>query len=235
MFGGPAPDALAALIAMLATLRDAHGNTTVRGLAASQTWTGARYPADQFRRDANVLDGVDLLGDDVSDMVWARPTATVLGIDCPPVVGSSAAIQPEARARINLRVPPGTDAKHAQDALIDHLTAVAPWHVKVEFEREADGQPFTGAVEGPGYDAMTSAMRAAYGRDVVLQGQGGSIPLCNVFAETFPDAEIMLLGVEEPRCLIHAPNESVDPTEIENIALVIALFVQKYADAWKAR
>jgi acetylornithine deacetylase/succinyl-diaminopimelate desuccinylase-like protein len=101
MFGGPAPDALAALIHMLASLRDERGNTTVRGLEANQTWTGADYPADQFRVDANVLDGVDLLGDGrVSDMVWARPTVTVLGIDCPPVVGSSAAIQPRARARI---------------------------------------------------------------------------------------------------------------------------------------
>ena len=42
-------------------------------------------------------------------------------------------------------------------------------------------------------------------------GQGGSIPLCNVFAETYPDAEIILMGVEEPQALIHAPNESVDP------------------------
>jgi hypothetical protein len=63
MFGGPAPDALAALIHMLASLRDQRGNTTVRGLEANQTWTGADYPADQFRVDANVLDGVDLLGD----------------------------------------------------------------------------------------------------------------------------------------------------------------------------
>ena len=31
MFGGPAPDALAALIAMLATLRDAQGNTVIDG------------------------------------------------------------------------------------------------------------------------------------------------------------------------------------------------------------
>ena len=62
------------------------------------------------------------------------------------------------------------------------------------------------------------------------QGQGGSIPLCNVFAETFPDAEIMLIGVEEPQCLIHAPNESVDPSEIENMALVEALFLQNYAE-----
>jgi cysteinylglycine-S-conjugate dipeptidase len=64
---------------------------------------------------------------------------------------------------------------------------------------------------------------------VLLMGQGGSIPLCNVFAETYPDAEIMLLGVEEPLCLIHAPNESVDPTEIENMAVVEATFLKEYA------
>jgi acetylornithine deacetylase/succinyl-diaminopimelate desuccinylase-like protein len=231
MFGGAAPDALAALIAMLATLRDEHGNTTIKGLDADQAWHGAAYPSEQFRKDANVLEGVDLLGDSVSDMVWARPTATVLGIDCPPVVGSSAAIQPEARARINLRVPPGMSAKKAQDALIDHLASVAPWHVQVEFTREADGEPFVGALSGPGYDTMTSAMRDAYGRDVVIQGQGGSIPLCNVFADTFPSAEIMLIGVEEPLCLIHAPNESVDPSEIANMALVEALFLTRYAGA----
>ena len=45
---------------------------------------------------------------------------------------------------------------------------------------------------------MAERLRDAYGRDVTLQGQGGSIPLCTVFQETFPDAEIMLLGVEEP-------------------------------------
>jgi cysteinylglycine-S-conjugate dipeptidase len=62
-------------------------------------------------------------------------------------------------------------------------------------------------------------------------GQGGSIPLCNVFADTFPDAEIFLMGVEEPRCLIHAPNESVDPTEIERVALAEALFLDGYSRA----
>jgi acetylornithine deacetylase/succinyl-diaminopimelate desuccinylase-like protein len=236
MFGGPAPDALAALIAILASLRDEHGNTTVAGLDSSQTWPGVDYPADQFRIDANVLDGVDLVGDArVSDMVWARPAATVLGIDCPPVVGSSAAIQPEARARINLRVPPGMDARAAQDALVAHLEAAAPWHVQVTVEREADGEPFTGSTGGQAYDALVAAMRDVYGGDVTMQGQGGSIPLCNVFQQTFPDAEIMLIGVEEPLCLIHAPNESVAPSEIENMALVEALFLQNYGASTPAR
>ena len=230
MFGGAAPDALAALIAMLATLRDEAGNTTIAGLDSHQEWTGIDYPVDQFRGDATVLDGVDVVGSgSVAEMVWARPAATVLGIDAPPVVGSSASVVPAARARINLRVPPGMDPRGAQDALIEHLRSAAPWNVKVSFEREAIGSPFSGSTSGPAFSALCDSLEAAYGSETQLQGQGGSIPLCTVLQETFPDAEIMLFGVEEPRCLIHAPNESVDPSEIENMAIAEALFLQDFA------
>ena len=98
MFGGAAPDALVALIQMLASLHDARGNATVRGLDNSQVWTGAEYPPEDFRERAHVRPGVDLLGDDVADMVWAaaRPSAswasTARRSD-----GASAVIQPEAR------------------------------------------------------------------------------------------------------------------------------------------
>ena len=229
MFGGPAPDALLALISMLATLRDPHGNTTIQGLDGTGTWPGVAYPAEQFRADAHVLDGVDLLGSGrVADMLWSRPAVTVLGIDCPPVVGSSPAVPAQARARVGLRVPPGMDARRAQDALVAQLEAVAPWHAQVQIERETPGQPFAARTDGPAYTAMSHALEQAYGRPATTEGQGGSIPLCNVLHETFPDAEIMLTGVEEPRCLIHAPNESVDPAEIEHMALAEALFLANY-------
>ncbi|NUR83798.1 MAG: M20/M25/M40 family metallo-hydrolase, partial [Nonomuraea sp.] len=219
----------AALVQMLSSLRDADGNTTVRGLDNTQTWSGAPYPTDQFVADAHVLTGEHLLGDGtVSDMLWARPALTVLGIDCPPVVGSAAAIQPRARARLNLRVPPGMDAVHAQDALIEHLKAVAPWGVHVEVEREASGQPFLAETDGPAYAALREAMKEAYGVPSTSLGQGGSIPLCNVFHDTYPDAEIILMGVEEPLTLMHAPNESVDPDEIAAMALTEALFLKSY-------
>ncbi|MBF6173038.1 dipeptidase [Nocardia blacklockiae] len=229
MFGGPAPDALAALIHVLATLRDERGNTTIAGLPGDQRWDGAQYPPEQFRADAGVLDGVDLLGDGtVSDMLWARPALTVLGIDVPPVVGSSAAVQPRSRARLNLRIPPGLDPDTALKALTAHLESNTPWHAKVTVETEGVGSPFRSGTSGPARRAMEAAFQAAYGRAATTQGQGGSIPLCNVFAETYPDAEIMLIGVEEPGCLIHAPNESVDPTEIEHLALTEALFLASY-------
>jgi acetylornithine deacetylase/succinyl-diaminopimelate desuccinylase-like protein len=78
---------------------------------------------------------------------------------------------------------------------------------------------------------MTAAMHSAYGRPMVELGQGGSIPLCTVFRATCPRAEITLIGVEEPQASIHAPNESVDPQEIADMALTEALFLQEYAAA----
>lgn len=232
MFGGPTPDALAALVAMLATLRDADGNTTVRGLDNSQTWHGAPYDPDAFRTDTGMTPSEALLGSGtVSDMLWARSALTILGIDCPPVVGSTAAIVPRASARLNLRIPPGTDPESALAALTDHLRSATPWGVRATVETEATGGPFLARTDGPAYAAMGAAMREAYGRDPVLLGQGGSIPLCNVLTETYPDAELILMGVEEPLALIHAPNESVDPGEIQRLALAEARFLQRYAEA----
>lgn len=229
MFGGPAPDALAAMIRLLSSLRDEHGNTTIDGLTDNQKWTGVQYPVEDFRADAGVLDGVDLLGSGtVSDLVWARPALTVLGMDVPAVVGSSAAIQPSTRARLNLRIPPGTEPKQAYDLLEKHLRAHVPWNAELDIELEALGEPFVAAENGPARSALAQAMATSYGRPVTTEGQGGSIPLCNVFADTYPEAEIMLIGVEEPKCLIHAPNESVDPTEIEHMALAEALFLSTY-------
>lgn len=232
MFGGPAPDALAALVAVLASLRDEAGDTTVTGLDHTATWTGEPYPTEQFRADAGLLDGTQLLGSGtVSDMLWARPALTILGIDAPPVLGSAAAISPTARARLNLRIPPGTDPRAAEAALRAHLVAAAPWGVRVTVETEAVGSPFRARTNGPAYAAMSAAMQEAYGRPMATLGQGGSIPLCNVFAETYPDAELFLMGVEEPQALIHAPNESVAPSEIAHMALVEALFLRRYAAA----
>ncbi len=230
MFGGPAPDPVAGLISILASLHDARGDTTVDGIDNTQTWAGLDYASVQFRADARVLDGVDLIGSgSVADMLWARPAATVVGIDAPPVIGSASAVQGTAAARVSLRVPPGIDGAAAQDALMAHLRRRVPWNLRCEIKRVAVGDPFVGSLAGPGFDALRAAMEEAYGRELTTEGQGGSIPLCNVFGETYPEAEIFLLGVEEPRCLIHAPNESVDPSEIEHLALAEALFLEKYA------
>ena len=226
MYGGAAPDALAALIAALATLRDGAGDTTVNGLDNTGTWGGADYPADRFAADAQVLPGVELLGSgSVADTVWARPAATVLAIDAPSVAGVTAAIQHEARAVVNLRVPPDQDAAAAQRLLVAHLEAAVPWGAQVTVEPKTLGQPFAAGTRGRGYAALAAGMRAAYGRDLVEAGQGGAIPLCNALQAAHPEAEILLIGVEEPACHIHAADESVDPGELGRTAHGVALML----------
>ncbi|WP_018687178.1 dipeptidase [Actinokineospora enzanensis] len=225
MFGGAAPDALAALVSMLATLRSPTGATTIHGLAHDQTWWGEPYPADRFRRDAGVIDGVRLLGESPADMLWARPAVTILGIDCPSVADSAAAITPRASARLNLRVPPGTTAATAADALVSHLHTVAPWNVRIHTHVRATGDPFHTKTTGRAHRTIAESLHEAYGTERVLLGQGGSIPLCTVLGEIAPDAELILMGVEDPAALIHAPNESVDPREIAAMALAEALFL----------
>jgi acetylornithine deacetylase/succinyl-diaminopimelate desuccinylase-like protein len=60
-----------------------------------------------------------------------------------------------------------------------------------------------------------------------LRALGDELPV-GVKVAIYPEAAIMLIGVEEPACLIHAPNESVDPSELERIALAKALFLSRY-------
>ncbi|WP_405443991.1 dipeptidase [Streptomyces niveus] len=230
-FGGAAPDALAALIQLLASLRSEDGSTTVDGLAADADWDGLAYPEADFRKDAKVLDGVGLIGrGTVADRVWARPAVTVIGIDCPPVVGATPSLQASARAQISLRVPPGQDAAEATKLLTAHIEAHTPWGARVAVEQVGQGQPFRADTASPAYTSMAEAMRVAYpGEEMQTAGMGGSIPLCNTLAALYPEAEILLIGLSEPEAQIHAVNESVSPQELERLSVAEAHFLVNYA------
>ncbi|WP_328557094.1 MULTISPECIES: dipeptidase [unclassified Streptomyces] len=230
-FGGAAPDALAALIRVLDSLRAKDGSTTVDGLAGDAAWDGLQYEEQAFREDAKVLDGVELIGSgDVADRVWARPAVTVLGIDCPPVVGATPSVQAGARALVSLRVPPGVDAVEATELLEAHIEAHTPWGARVSTERIGQGQAFRADTSSPAYASMAEAMAVAYpGQEMQSAGMGGSIPLCNTLASLYPRTEILLIGLSEPEAQIHAVNESVSPDELERLSVAEALFLRNYA------
>ncbi|MFJ5063725.1 dipeptidase [Streptomyces nigra] len=230
-FGGAAPDALGALIRVLDSLRAEDGSTTVDGLTGESSWEGLQYDEAQFRADAKVLDGVELIGSGtVADRIWARPAVTVLGIDCPPVVGATPSVQASARALVSLRVPPGVDAAQATKLLQAHLEAHTPWGARVSTEQIGQGQAFRADTTSPAYQAMADAMAVAYpGEEMQYAGQGGSIPLCNTLAGLYPEAEILLIGLSEPEAQIHAVNESVSPQELQRLSVTEALFLRNYA------
>lgn len=71
------------------------------------------------------------------------------------------------------------------------------------------GEPYAIAASGPVYDAARSAFREAWGHDAVDTGVGGSIPFIAEFAAAFPDAKILVTGVEDPDTQAHSINESL--------------------------
>ncbi|MFH9734350.1 dipeptidase [Streptomyces sp. NPDC017260] len=226
-FGGAAPDALAALVRTLASLHDQAGATAVDGLSNLGCWEGSSYNEELFRRDAQILDGVSLVGTgEVADRLWAQPSVTIMGIDCPTVNGATPAVQARARAMVCLRIPPGAQARTAAELLTSHLRSHVPWGARVSVEVVGQGEPFTVDTSTPSYTAMARAMETAYGGERMrVAGLGGSIPLCSALAELYPQAEILLTGLGEPEARIHTLNESVDPRELSRMAAAEALFL----------
>lgn len=234
MFGGAAPDAVAALVRLLDSLRDAHGRTTIDGVDTTARWEGEPYDAETFRADAGVLPGVELAGDDAdspADFVWARPAVTITGFSSTPVAEAINAVPATAQAQLNLRVAPGMSAARTAEQLAAHLSAHAPWGAKVDVRLEDINEAFRADTSGPALALLGQSLAAAYGaEEFTTVGSGGSIPLCTALQDAFPQAEIALFGVEEPKSTIHSPNESVAPSEIIHVAAAEALFLLNYAN-----
>lgn len=231
MVGGAAPDAVAALMRLLDSLRDDTGATRIDGLDTSATWDGELYDPETFRSDAGVLDGVDLFGgeDNPAHLIWARPAVTVTGFTSTPVSEAVNAVPATASAKINLRVPHPMDSAEVVDALDKHLENHVPWGARLSVEVDDVNPPFATDTTSSAAQTLSACLAESYGaQDVSLVGSGGSIPLAEGLQRAVPGADIALFGVEEPQSTIHSPNESVDPTEIEHLAAAEALFLLRY-------
>jgi acetylornithine deacetylase/succinyl-diaminopimelate desuccinylase-like protein len=225
LFGGGAPDALVALMRMVATLHDDAGNVTVTGLHQFD-WPGADTDEHLFRRAAGVRDGVALTGDGpLSSRLWSRPAINVIGIDAPSIADSMSALVPRATARLSMRIAPGSDAEREVQTLRDHLRSVAPWGVHATVTTTEVGPSWSTGTDGPAFAHAAAAMAEVYGATPQPIGSGGAIPLLRTLQQVNPDAEFVLWGAEDgAQANIHSANESVDLAELERAVLASCVF-----------
>ena len=230
IWGGVVPDALTALVRLLATLHDDDGNVAVVGLHESRAAAVDRG-AQWVRDESGLLDGVGEIGSGtVAQRLWAKPAITVIGIDTTPIAKASNTLIPSAKAKISMRVAPGGDAAAHLDVLRHHLESHAPWGARVTVTPGDIGQPYEIDATGDVYDATRSAFRQAWGVNAVEMGMGGSIPFIAEFAEAFPDATILVTGVEDPGTQAHSVNESLHLGVFERAATTEALLLAKLGE-----
>lgn len=225
LWGGVVPDALTALVRLLATLHDDDGNVAVAGLHVGRAAAVDR-DADWVRTESGLLEGVSEIGSGtVAQRLWAKPAITVIGIDTTSIASASNTLIPSARAKVSIRVAPGGDARAHLDAVRRHLQTHAPWGAKVSVTPGDIGQPYVIDASGPVYDAARAAFREAWGVDAIDMGMGGSIPFIAEFAAAYPEATIVVTGVEDPGTQAHSINESLHLGVLERAAVTEALLL----------
>ncbi|GAB6897850.1 dipeptidase [Kineosporia succinea] len=230
VFGGAAPDAMLATIRLLDSFWTADGAVAVEGLTASES-DAADYPEADFRSDAGVLDGVELIGGGtINSRIWTRPAMSVIGIDAPAVAQSSNTLIPEVRVKFSVRIAPGQDPTAALDAIREHALKNAPFGAQVEVTEGEKGQSFRADVEGPVYDAARWALEKSWGTPSVAIGIGGSIPFVADLKQTYPNASVLITGVEDPDSRAHGANESLHLAEFEKACLAEALLLAALAE-----
>jgi acetylornithine deacetylase/succinyl-diaminopimelate desuccinylase-like protein len=228
MWGGPIPDALTALCRLLATFHDDAGDVAVDGLVRS-TAADLAYPEDRIRAEAGLTDGVQLIGvGTFVDRVWAKPAVSVLAIDTTRIADASNTLIPAARAKVSVRLAPGDSAANAMERLREHVEAAVPWGAEVTFTPGEVGDPFRINAAGPAYDVARGAFHDAWdGTAPVDIGVGGSIPFIAEFANAFPDAAILVTGVEDPDTRAHGENEGLHLAEFQRVCLAEALLLTR--------
>ena len=225
MFGGPVLDAPTLLARLIATLHDDQGNVAIDGLVAYDD-AEVDYPEADFRADASVLDGVRLAGTgSIASRLWTKPALSIIGIDVPSVAMSSNTIQPSARAKFSLRLAPGQDPADAMAAVERHLAAHAPFGARVRLLPGEQGNAFAADTTAPAAQAALEAFRTAWGTEPVEAGMGGSIPFIADLTEVFPQAQILITGVEDPDSRAHSANESLHLGDFRNAVLAEALLL----------
>lgn len=226
MWGGVVPDALTVLVRLLASLHNDDGTVAVAGLHEA-TASDVDYTPERVRADTGLLDGVSEIGSgSVAQRLWAKPAITVIGIDATPIAQSSNTLIPKARAKVSMRVAPGGDAAEHLAALTRHLERHVPWGARVTVTPGDVGQPYAIDATGPVYDAARQAFAEAWGHAAVDTGVGGSIPFIAEFAAAFPEAKILVTGVEDPDTQAHSINESLHLGVLERAATAEALLLR---------
>lgn len=231
MWGGPVIDSVTAAAHLISTFHNEAGEVAVEGLGGSKE-ADVDYPEADLRAETGLLDGVQVAGSgDVASRMWTQPAISIIGFDATSVANSSNTIWPETTFKVSLRTVPGTDGREAMEALRHHVETHRPFGAVVEFEEGEIGPSYRADLNSSAAKIAHEALTESWGVESVNIGVGGSIPFISDFQAQFPNAQVIVTGVEDPLCNAHSENESQDLNDLKHAILAEALMLQKFGEA----
>ena len=132
-------------------------------------------------------------------------------------------------AKVSCRLVPDQDPVKIEKLFRAHVKRVAPKGVTVDVRYIHGGKPWRADLEGPIFGAARRALAAAFGREPVVTGEGGSIPVVSTFQEELGLPSV-LFGVGLPDENAHAPNEKLDLSNFHNGIIASAYLYDEIAN-----
>ena len=219
MWGGAVPDAVTTMVRLLATLHDDDGNVAVEGLHSGPA-ADVDYPLERVRAESGLLDGVQLIGSgSVVERLWTRPAITTIGFDATRTADASNTLIPSVTVpSCPCGSPPATPRSGPWQCSGSTSSRTSPGGRTSTFTPGEVGEPTQIDATGPAYDAARAAFRDAWdGVEPVDMGVGGSIPFIAAFRGAYPDAAVLVTGVEDPDTRAHGANEGLHLAEFERV------------------
>ncbi|WP_338662773.1 M20/M25/M40 family metallo-hydrolase [Pararoseomonas sp. SCSIO 73927] len=219
LYGGMALNPINLLCCILAELTDESGRIQLPGFYDAVPEVGGNLDAAW---DSLGFDEARFLGDiglsvpagekGLKPLVrqWARPTCDVNGIwGGYTGEGSKTVIAAEAHAKVSFRLVGDQDPNAVLDSLEAFVRARLPADARAEVQRFASAPPVVVPEDSAEVAAARRALAAEYGREAVLIGSGGSIPVVESFRRILGlDSVLMGFGLDDDQ--VHSPNEKFD-------------------------
>jgi acetylornithine deacetylase/succinyl-diaminopimelate desuccinylase-like protein len=235
-YGGAIVNPAMALARILATMHDGSGHVAIDGFydkvidwgdAARQEMRALPFDDEHFREET----GASALGGEAGfstlERLWMRPTCEINGLLSGYTgEGAKTVLPSKAMAKVSCRLVPDQDPREIERLMRAHVERYAPKGVAVKVTHLHGGSPWRANLDGPLFDAARRALAAAFGREPVITGEGGSIPVVGDFQRIL-GAPVLLMGFGLPGENAHAPNEWMSDENFTRGLRAVAMLYQE--------
>ncbi len=218
-FGGSVHNPVQALCEMIASLHDKNGKITIKGFyddvrsltkAERDSFKKLPFSDKKYAKDLGVAQLYGEKGFTTLERLWSRPTLECNGIwGGYTGEGAKTVLPAKAFAKISMRLVPDQSSAKAAKLFEKHLKKIAPKTIDVKVRALHGGEAAITPIDSPGVKAAVAALEKGFGKKVLYQGEGGSIPIVAQFKKIL-DIDTVLLGFGLPDENAHSPDEFIN-------------------------